>query len=412
MLSILCVAGVYPWPADDGYRQRLRAMTEALATIGSVEFWCYEKPLRSSVDAPPPTGTTLRWLDLTSTTRSKQFTAWLTGLPRALARQQPSMPALGVEHGQFDLVLFSHIDAWHYFGFIVDAPAIVDFDNLLDVMVRSKRSLGYQRLEGRTQGLAGNALALGRRALRALPDRIDERRFAEIQRRCAGSVHTVTLCSQLDVRRSGLRNARCIPNGYTLQSRPPARRVRGPNPVMLFVGLLSWPPNADAVTWFAAAVLPIVRSHLPGVRFRIVGRGGEGLGSDLATIAGVELVGGVDDLQPELDAATISVVPVRFGGGTRLKVVEALANRLPLVTTTIGCEGIDVVKDTHCLVGDDAASLASSCVRLLTDASLRSRLADAGEALYKERYRWVKVQESFAQLALEVAATGSSGEIP
>ena len=411
-LSILCVAGVYPWPADDGYRQRLQAMIEALAAIGSVEFWCYEEPQPSLEEAPPPLGITVRWLDLTATNRIQRVSAWLTGLPRALVRRQPSASALGIEHRQYDLALFSHIDAWYYFGFMVDAPTIVDFDNLLDVMLRSKRSLGHRRVGGRARGLRSRAVAWSLRSLRALPDRVDERRFAEIQRRCAGSVHTVTLCSQLDVWRSGLRNARCIPNGYTLQSSSLADRAHRPNPVMLFVGLLSWPPNADAITWFATAVLPIVRSQVPDARFRIVGRGGDGLGPDLASIAGVELVGGVDDLQTELDAATVSVVPIRFGGGTRLKVVEAMANRLPLVTTTIGCEGIDVVNEVHCLVCDDETSLALGCVRLLSDAGLRSRLADAGETLYEERYRWVTIQGSFGQLALDVAATSSSGGIP
>lgn len=113
------------------------------------------------------------------------------------------------------------------------------------------------------------------------------------------------------------------------------------------VGLLSYGPNEDAARWFATTVLPEIRTIVPSVRFRVVGRGHETLREELADLPGVEFVGAVEHLQGELDQADVAVVPVRFGGGTRLKVLEALANRLPVATTTVGCEGIDV--ETKCI---------------------------------------------------------------
>ncbi len=124
---------------------------------------------------------------------------------------------------------------------------------------------------------------------------------------------------------------------------------------------------------------------------------------------GVDLVGPVEDLQAELGRADVAIVPIRVGAGTRLKVVEALANHLPLVTTTVGCEGIDVTDDVSARLADDAEGFAAACVELLGDPGARQRLADAGAALFAERYEWSAIQADVAALAGRVAARESIG---
>jgi glycosyltransferase involved in cell wall biosynthesis len=167
---------------------------------------------------------------------------------------------------------------------------------------------------------------------------------------------------------------------------------------MFFVGALDYEPNTEAVEWFVREVLPRVRAQVPDACVRIVGRGAERV-AWAAEVPGVQLVGAVPELAAELDRADVSIVPIRVGAGTRLKVVEALANRLPLVTTTVGCEGIDVRNGHDALIADDAASFAGACVRLLSDGALRQRLADAGAELFARRYDWDGIEATVAELA-------------
>jgi glycosyltransferase involved in cell wall biosynthesis len=214
----------------------------------------------------------------------------------------------------------------------------------------------------------------------------------------------VTLCSRLDVERSGLPNAHVVANGYERTVAPPPERGGA---TFLFVAALGYPPNADAARWFVREVLPSVQAHHPDATVRIVG-GNEGSVRDLAARPGVEVLGRVPDIRTELDRATVAVVPIRSGSGTRLKVVEALANRLPIVSTSVGVEGIDVVDGVHALVADDAASFAAACSRLLDEPELRAALADAGEALWEDHYRWSTIRRELGELVVGVAAGGQA----
>jgi glycosyltransferase involved in cell wall biosynthesis len=169
-----------------------------------------------------------------------------------------------------------------------------------------------------------------------------------------------------------------------------------------FVGLLGYWPNVEAVRWFATDVLPHIRRTIPAAEFRVVGRHSESV-RPLGALPGVTIVGDVDSLQPELQRTDASVVPIRSGAGTRLKVVEAMANRLPIVSTTIGCEGIDVTDREHLLVADDAESFAAACVEIVTDADVRAALIERAEERYLEHYQWSSIRADVARLARDVA---------
>jgi glycosyltransferase involved in cell wall biosynthesis len=235
-------------------------------------------------------------------------------------------------------------------------------------------------------------------------ERIDESRMERLQLACSRASDVVALCSELDVGRSGMPNAVEVPNGYELLWEPRSGSEVGDpdSPVFSFVGRQSYMPNADASRWMATVVLPRIRESIPGARFRIVGRGGETL-SGLRSLPGVTVTGGVDDLRDEMLRADVVVVPIRFGAGTRLKVVEALANRIPVVTTTVGCEGIDVVDGEHVLVADGAMAFADACVRLVKDGGLRNRLTHAGARLFESTYQWSTIHERFVSLLGELA---------
>lgn len=405
--KILCVAPAYPWPPIDGYRTRLANMVLALAEVGTVDFvWLADDSQPEPAAAPTDRVRLIRLERDPERPRRQWMGEWLrSDLPRpALFGRYRSARAEAPARidPSYDLVYHSNLDTWIDFRGVATGPELVDFDNLQSALLRGRR---HQRPDIDAEaGAADRAKVMGRwMASRAL-DVVDERRWDRWQKRCASEVAAVTLCSDLDVTRSKCANAVAIPNGYELEWSPrPARSVASAAPVISFVGLLSYEPNADAVRWFATEILPRLRRQIPQARFRVVGRGGEGL-ADLAGRPGLELVGQVRDLRTELDRADLSVVPIRFGGGTRLKVTEALANRIPTVTTTVGCEGIDVVDGTHALIADTADDFVRACGRALSDVELRRRLAAEGSKLYEERYRWTIIRARMADLARAVIA--------
>jgi glycosyltransferase involved in cell wall biosynthesis len=122
----------------------------------------------------------------------------------------------------------------------------------------------------------------------------------------------------------------------------------------------------------------------------------------------VELTGFVPDLRPHLAAASVVVVPLRLGGGTRLKIVEAMAMGKPIVSTTLGAEGIDALPGRDILIADEPESFATSVVRLLDDAPLRARLGESARRLAVERYSWTTVAASLERFFRDVIATRTS----
>lgn len=221
----------------------------------------------------------------------------------------------------------------------------------------------------------------------------------------------VCLCSAADERRlldqvSGVRTA-VIPNAADVEYFQP--RPTDPSPdgrVVVYFGLLSTAPNIDGVIHFVRDIWPhIVETH-PEARFKIIG--GRRPPSLLA-LAGprVELTGFVPDLRPHLAAAAAVVVPLRLGGGTRLKIVEAMAMGKAIVSTTLGAEGIEAVPGRDLLVEDQPAAFANAVSRLLTEPSLAARIGQSARRLAVERYAWsgaARALEGFYRRILEVGS--------
>ncbi len=158
---------------------------------------------------------------------------------------------------------------------------------------------------------------------------------------------------------------------------------------LVFSGTLDFRPNVDAVTWFAREVLPLIRARRPDVRLLVVGRRPAPTLQTLAAEGALTLTGEVPDARPYLAGAAVYVVPMRIGGGVRLKLLEALALEAPVVSTGMGAEGIDGLRDgEHCLLADAPAAFADSVLRLLADPTTGRRLGAAGRALVLGSYDW------------------------
>ena len=157
---------------------------------------------------------------------------------------------------------------------------------------------------------------------------------------------------------------------------------------LVFTGSMDWQPNEDAVLYFCDQILPFIRAKLPGAKFYIVGSNPTDRVLKLRTIQGVIVTGSVEDVRPYIVESTVYVVPLRIGGGTRLKILQALAMEKAVVSTSIGCEGLGLQPGKHLLVADDPEQFAAGTIQLIKDTSLRRELGENGRILIQEKYDW------------------------
>jgi glycosyltransferase involved in cell wall biosynthesis len=177
---------------------------------------------------------------------------------------------------------------------------------------------------------------------------------------------------------------------------------------LVFTGSMDWHPNDDAIRYFIESILPEIRREIPSVTLTVVGRNPSAGLKRVAQIAGVDVTGTVDDVRGYMSRAAVYVVPLRVGGGTRLKIFEALAMGKAVVSTTIGAEGLPLEDGTHFLCADRPHEFAQAVVSLLRDSARRRMLGRAGRQLVLDRYSWQRVASEFAERCEEVLAHASS----
>lgn len=182
-----------------------------------------------------------------------------------------------------------------------------------------------------------------------------------------------------------------------------------PNPTLsrdlVFVGSMDWRPNLDGMGWFLSQIMPLIRQSRPDTSLTIVGRQPPAsLIAQAKACGNVEVTGTVDDVRPYLWQARASIVPLRIGGGTRLKIYESMAAQVPVVSTTVGAEGLYLAPELHYLCADGEVSFAAQCVRLLDDEPQREKLAANAFDFVSSKYGWPSVARRFEQVLIEAAA--------
>lgn len=182
---------------------------------------------------------------------------------------------------------------------------------------------------------------------------------------------------------------RVVPIAVDTRELQPVRRQQGSKEIVT-LGTLHYPPNADGIRWFVREVFPLIGETVPGATLTIIGKNPP---VDFLQLAAqhpevIKVTGYVPDLTPYMEKAAVMVVPVRAGGGMRVRILEALARGMPVVTTTIGLEGIAARDGEEVLVADSAEGFAQAVVKLLVDQSLQARLAHQGRVLAESRYDW------------------------
>ncbi len=280
----------------------------------------------------------------------------------------------GIRLEAFDLIQVEHAHAGHWLsGLDIRIPKLLVCLDIDSLIARRRADL---------QTRFGHRLAAW----------VEWQKLRRYERQIAGIYGNCVTVSEED--RAALRSlapaARTwvVPNGVDpayFHRADPSREEAGS---LVFTGTMFWEPNVDAMISFCADILPRIRRQHPKVRMTIVGAEPSQAVRGLAAHDGVIVTGTVEDVRPYIAAASVYVVPLRNGGGTRLKILEAMAMGKAVVSTSVGCEGLRVSKDRELVVADGSEALAEAVCRLLEDPAERQALGETARRAVMDRYDW------------------------
>lgn len=396
-MKVLWLSHFVPWPATGmGMLQRSHHLLRQVASDHEVHLVALNDPALLEPDQLPAARAALaghcaavdivrrdgggargtRALALTRAmlTARPYDAAWMTSAAlrrrlRALAREQ-----------HFDLV---HVDS---VGLAPNArrftaPVVQNHHNVESAMLRRRADAEPSRW---------------RRAL----FRHEAAKLARLERRSARRTALHLTVSEVDGRRLrqivGDGAIRVVPNGVDTAWFAPQRPLGHGDGGLVFAGALDWYPNREAMRFFTREVWPLLAHDAPERRLAIVGRSAPPDLQQLAGARGITLPGFVEDVRPWLDDASIYVCPIRDGGGTRLKVLDAMAMAKPIVATTLAVEGLALEEGVHYLRADAPAEWLRQVRRLEADGELRRRMAAANRALALERFDWRSIGRELA----------------
>ncbi len=342
--------------ARDGYAYDQRANVAALAELGEVEV--FPIPQRHS---------RVRFVadHLRSLATGRVFTHYLYDSAAVRARVRAA-----VRDG-FDLVHVDSLDLSRYLPLLQGLPVACTHHNVESELLR------------RRSRADGSAVVRRYAAHQARLMEATEREWCE---RVALNV-AVSEEDAAALRRLGPGGRYVVvPNGVDVDAFRPGRERAGGG--LVFVGGANWFPNRDGLDYFCREVLPLLRRTRPELRVTWVGAAREEDRRRYRAEHGVELTGYVDDVRPLVQAAECFIAPLRVGGGSRLKILDAWAMGKAVVSTAVGCEGLAAEDGRNILVADDPAAFAAALERVLADAALRARLGRAARAMAERRYAW------------------------
>ncbi len=389
----LVLAWQVPYPPDQGGKIRTFHLLTALREMGPVTLLCFQTdPVQDdwvehlrrrglAVRAVPIRFPALRWWH-----HFRRGTPLLAQQYESEAMREAIQHALARE--RYDVVAVDGLMMAQYARGIRGVPVIYQSHNVESEVYR--RTLHLLKLRPRARAGA----------------RLDCWKLERVERRWVRGFRFAMAVSERD--RDVLRrwNPRAlvavVPNGVdTDYFRPEPGRVPEPGAIA-FTGTLSYPPNRDAVLFFAREILPRILARLPGVRWYVVGQGSPDLGDALRREAGVVFTGYVEDVREYLARAQAVVVPLRTGGGTRLKILEAMAMGRPVVSTTLGAEGLILNEGREIRIADEPAAFADAVVDVLRDPARAAHMAAAGRERVLTTYAWHRIRETYRDLVRRI----------
>jgi polysaccharide biosynthesis protein PslH len=379
---VLAVTSQLPWPLDRGGHIRTFNTLRGLARELDVTLVV---PLRTGEDGSLPhlrsAGIEVRGIPIAGRSfpmeARRLLTSELRGLPYVLYGRHAHGAILEAYRslaatGAYSVAYLDHLDSFQYACTSAFRATVLDLHNIYSLLVA--RSAEEQTSWPRRSFLRREARLLQR-----------------LERTASSSVSAVFSVSESErvhFEHLGAQHAFLIPNGvdFAHYQQLPRPSPEAP-PTVLYVGTMSWGPNAQAVEFLARDVLPAVRRQLPEAQLQLVGRDPAPPVLALTELPGVHLAHNVPDVRPYLAAATLLAVPLDSGGGTRLKILEAFAAGLPVVSTPIGAEGIDAQDGSHLRIAD-RVGFAQAIVELMINRSLADAMAARAKELARSTYDW------------------------
>lgn len=397
-MRILELTPRLPWPLTDGGAVGIFKAVEATAAQGH-EITLVSYPERDRL----VTTEGLEQLSKFCTVRlvqaplpSRNVTLLKTLLKGAYPVERRMVPSMFkllrelLDSNAFDLVHVDHAHMGKYAVWIKEnygLPYVLREHNY--------ESLIYKRFAAVQKNPAIKALTAmhGRRLM------VEETRFIEE----AACVIPITPQDEVLMRvRTPDQMYRVIPAGVDIEYFKPV--AEGDSKTILWVGGMGWDPNKDAISFFLSEIFPLILDQAPNATFVMVGEGTERVAVPIELKGKVIARGRVPDIRPFLADAAVLAVPLRVGGGMRLKILDFLAAGKAIVSTSIGAEGNHAADGEHMLLRDTAEDFANAAVQLLHNPGMRIQLGKNGRKLVEERYSWPSIGRSFSEVYHEVAA--------
>lgn len=365
-----------PWPPNTGKRMRGYATVSELARLTELDVVVLSAD-STPLETPPLPLRSYELLPLAARSRPRAVAGLARGLPIRLAAWNLARAVGKME--PWDLIWFGALD--HYLllkGQLPSCRTVIDLDD----MESRKAQLQLQ-------------VARGSERLQRL---IERPLWQRLERRTGAWADVTIVCSDVDrARLAQLRGdgtgISVVPNSYPTP--PPSKRLGGTcgGPITM-VGNFDYEPNADAAHFLAGQILPLAQARDPRVRFQLVGRHQSGSLEDLVGTPGLDVVGEVPDIAPYLQQSSLAVVPLRIGGGTRIKILEAMAWGVPVVSSRIGYEGLDV--EDVVVTAESPQDFAVACTDLYDDEQARRALSRTARGRYLEYYTPLAAAEAIA----------------
>jgi len=388
-MKILCITPWFPSPPDNGTKIRLYNLVRVLGQRHSITLLSFvregDRLTANGLNGFCETIHTVPWRSF-NPTNSKALAGFLSRTPRSVAdTYSPAMADLVRNAGEFDVILASTQDAALY---ALKGSARVR------VLEEHNSMTAWMREQYRAQT---NVLMRARYALTFF-------KHQRFERWLYAQFDACTMVSETDARATRelldyRKPLAVVPNAMDLDYYRPGYQPQ-PN-TLIYNGSLTYDANFDAMQFFVRDIWRRIRADVPAVTLQITGRV-EGTADAIAS-EGISFTGYLEDIRPAVGQAWACVVPLRTGGGTRLKILEAMALGTPVIATTKGAEGLDVTHGENILLADAPVEFAAHTLALLRDADLRARLSRNARRLVEERYTWeasVKKMDEFLSARL------------
>ena len=381
---VLVLAPSFPWPPHSGARIRLREMLRHLQGRYRVTLLAHGDP-NKAVAAGDELNELCESAELIPIGLSS--VARIARLTRGVLRRSPPIQSYHyvprMARRIREITSHQHFEVLH-----VEFPFLAPYLSAISPRCRARRVLSTHNVDSLRFERELEISPWGGRRLVILADRLLFPHWERDAVRRFDSVVTVSDADRLWIE----RNAPGVPvflapNGVDVDHYRPIGPAAA-TPTVVFTGSMNYPPNQDAVIWFADNVVEQLRTKLGEIRFDVVGADPSPAVRALCRRPGVRVTGAVPDVRPYLADSIALVVPLRSGGGTRLKILEAMAMARPVVSTAIGAEGLKVTHGRDILIADDPERLAEEIATLARVPELGARLGAAARQLVVSEYDW------------------------